>query len=203
MLVVGLTGPMGAGKTHVLQLLASRGAENLRADDASRELLRDGSCLLPLVMSLLGDGVFRPDGSLDRRATAALIFADEPARRELEGLLHPRMVAWLRTHLAQIANRIGPPRVAVLEAAVLTHMGARSLCDRVVRVWAPRDVCLKRICARDGITLPEAEARMSIHDALGLFDETADRVIDTSGSPADTHHSVASLWDWLSSQSAL
>jgi dephospho-CoA kinase len=186
MTVVGLTGPMGSGKSVVLQVLRELGAETLRADDASRELLATDECLLHEIQARLGSGVFRPDGTLDRRQTASLIFADPQARAQLEAIMHPPMVRWLARRLEELRQRRCPPKLVVLEAAILNHMGARGLVESVVRVWAPREECLRRLQERDGLPPEEAVARMSIHDRLGLFDESADYVLDTSGSLEQT-----------------
>jgi dephospho-CoA kinase len=195
--VVGLTGPMGAGKTLVLEQLRLRGAVCLRADDASRELLGSDRRLLALVRDTLGDSVFGPDGALDRRRTARVVFRDPVARAALEAIVHPPMVAWLREHLEALRGGTHPPTVAVVEAAILTHMGARDLVDTVVRVWAPPETCAVRIAERDGVGLAEARERVALHVSLGLFDEPADFVLDASGSLAETGSRVGELWDWL------
>lgn len=200
--VVGLTGPLGSGKSAVLQKLRELGAQTLRADDASRELLAKDERLLSEVREQLGAQLFREDGTLDRRATAALIFADADARRRLEKITHGPMVQWLREQLDALRRIPDPPTIAVLEAAILTHMGARSLVDCVVRVWAPREECLRRICARDGVSEAEAERRLALQDGMGLFDEPADHVLDTSGSLEDTGRLVEELWSVLLAEAA-
>lgn len=197
MVVIGITGPMGSGKSAVLGWLGELGAACLRADDASRELLGGDVRLLGSVREQLGDGVFRPDGSLDRAGTAALIFADEGARARLEGVLHGPMVCWLARRIETLRDGPCPPPLVAVEAAILTHMGGRGLVDAVVRVAASRAQCLARIQARDGITAQEAAARMALHQRLGLFDEPADYVIDTSGTLQQTRAQVLALWNQL------
>lgn len=195
--VVGLSGPMGAGKSHVLVRLAELGAAALRADDASRELLKVDSRLLSEIKQCLGAGIFQADGSLDRKATASLIFQNPEARLKLEGILHGPMVQWLKAQIDALQQAPQPPEMVVIEAAILTHMGARPLCDVITRVWAPREICLQRMSRRDNISSAEAENRMSIHDNLGLFDEPADYVIDTSGTVAQTDRNIEDFWRWL------
>lgn len=202
MLVVGLVGPTGAGKSAVLDMLRELGAAVLRADDASRELLAPGSRLLSEVRAHLGDAVFRADGSLDRSRTAALIFSDEQARRKLEALVHPPMVQWLRQRLEELRQRPDPPPVAVVEAAVLTHMGARHLVDRVIRVAAPPEVCLARVQERDHVSADVVAQRLAVQQQLGLFDEPADFVLDTTGTLAQTRERVRALWGKLQAEAA-
>ncbi len=202
MLVIGLTGPMGAGKSVVLGMLREHGAEVLRADDASRELLCCDQRLLSEIRNSLGEGLFRADGSLDRGQTAALIFADAQARRRLEAILHPPMVQWLRQQVARWRQAPAPPAVVVIEAAILRHMGAAGLVEGIVRVAAPRELCLARLQARDGISAAEAADRLAIQEAMGLFVEPADCVLDTTGSLDDTRRRVDRLWDELLARSA-
>lgn len=197
MYVVGLTGPAGAGKSVVLAMVRELGADSLRADAASRELLSSDSRLLFRIREHLGDGVFRDNGSLDRGRTAALIFANDAARAQLDTIMHPPMLDWLRERLTEFRRRECPPEIVVLEAAILTHMGARQLVDAVVRVHAPRDECLARLQARDHLTPEEAATRLAVHERLGLFSEPADYVLDTSGSLEQTRHRVTDLWDRL------
>ena len=197
MFVVGLTGPMGAGKSVVLEVLRESGAHCLRADDASRELLRTDARLLAQIRDDFGDGVFRADGSLDRRRMAERIFHDPAARQGLERILHGPMVEWLRSEIAEISGSLDAPAVVVIEAAILGHMGARGLVDATVRVHAPVETCLQRIRLRDKITPEQARERLALHEELGLFTEDADYVLDTSGTEEQTRDRARALWATL------
>lgn len=197
MYVIGVTGPMGAGKSVVLAALETLGARVMRADDASRELLAPGACLLTTIREALGEGVFRPDGTLDRSRAADLIFSDERARERLERVMHPEMTQWLARELDKLRGADDPPRIVAVEAAILTHMGARPLVDAVLRVHAPFEECLARLQARDGLSAARARARLAVHDRLGLFSEPADFVVSTSGSVHDTRRRVRELWPEL------
>lgn len=178
-------------------MLRELGAATLRADDASRELLSGESCLLSEIRKRLGSHLFRPDGTLDRAATAALIFADPEARRALERITHPPMVAWLRDQLENLRRTCPPPKIAVVEAAILTHMGARPLVDCVVRVDAPYEVRRRRIQERDGISADEADRRLRLQEEMGLSAEDADYVLDASGSLEETREQVRDLYQVL------
>jgi dephospho-CoA kinase len=178
-------------------MLRELGAETLRADDASRELLREDSRLLSEIRERLGSDLFRPDGSLDRARTAALIFSDPQARRTLEEITHPPMVQWLAQRLEALRRRRVPPAIAVVEAAILTHMGARPLVDCVVRVDAPYDVRCQRLQERDKISREEAERRLALQEGMGLSVEAADHVLDAGGSLEETREHVRALWGVL------
>ena len=197
MLVAGLVGPAGAGKSEVLRVLSELGAECLRADDASRELLASDMRLLTEIRGQLGAAVFGPDGRLDRKRAAELVFRDASARARLEHILHPPMVAWLRERLDDLRQLAAPPAVAVIETAILTHMGARPLVDCVVRVDAPRLVCQQRLQARDNVSPQGVGALLDTHEGLGLFDEPADYVVNGAGSLEQTHEEARALWKWL------
>jgi dephospho-CoA kinase len=188
---------MGAGKSVVLEMFRELGADTLRADDASRELLAHDARLIAKVVEGLGAEVRREDGSLDRTRAAAIIFSDDKARRRLEAIMHRPMVRWLRERLDRVRARENPPTIVVLEAAVLTHMGARPLVDAVVRVYAPRETCIARLQQRDGLAAEDATARLRVHERLGLFTEPADHLLDASGTIEDTRRRTRGLWDTL------
>lgn len=197
-LVLGVIGPIAAGKTTVVEALARLGAATLQADDASRALLQPGRPELEAVIDVFGTAFLNPDGTLNRRALGERIFADPSAREKLERLLHPGMLEWLRNRLARIGNMQAPPIVVALEAAVLDRMGARPLCDRVLLVTAPRSARKQRLIAK-GLSPSEADARLASQDAMSL-EGPADFVLDTSGPEVQTRAKVASLWRRLTTQ---
>lgn len=111
--------------------------------------------------------------------------------------MHPAMVEWLARELDRLRRAADPPAIVAVEAAILTHMGARPLVDAVLRVHAAFEQCLARLQARDGLTAEQARARLTLHERLGLFSEPADFVLDTSGTPEDTRRRVRDLWPEL------
>jgi dephospho-CoA kinase len=189
---LGIVGSLGAGKTAVLQMLAELGAAAISADDVSRGLLQPGSPLLAQVIAAFGQDFLRPDGSLNRRALAELIFRDPSARQRLEAITHPPMVAEIKRRIER-AEQAGAPVVAV-EAANLYQMGAAPLVDYILRVQAGREERLRRLMQRDGLEPAQAEARLRLHEQLGLDEAAADFVLDTTGSLADTRSRVEALW---------
>ena len=136
MLVVGLIGPIAAGKSVVLDELERLGALGVRADDVSRELLAPGSELLERVIAQFGEQYRGDDGGLDRRALGKLVFADPAARERLEGVIHPAMVARMTELIEKDRARGGGPEVMVIEAANLPQMGGVGLADVIVQVTA-------------------------------------------------------------------
>lgn len=195
--MIGLIGPVAAGKSLVLAEMARLGAVTIRADDVSRELLAPGEPLLDAVFAEFGTDYRRPDGSLDRRALGQLIFSDEEARARLEGILHPAMVARMAEMIAEERARPCPPPAVVIEAANLVPMGGLELVDRTVMVTADRETRVQRLMARDGSTRADAEALVRLHEALGLEAYGADYVVSNDGNERATRAAAQRLWRTL------
>ncbi|MHB8994177.1 MAG: dephospho-CoA kinase [Armatimonadota bacterium] len=195
MLVIGLVGATGAGKTKVLRLFQELGACTVAADELSREVLAPGAPALSAVREAFGDTYFDADGALIRKALGNLIFRDEAARRRLDAIVHPLMTQLLRLKLQQW--RCEAVAVAVVESAVLGEMGARSLVDVVVRVDAPRELRAARLQARDNLAPAEVRARLEAHERLALDAPAADHVLINDGSEDSLRRRVEQLWRTL------
>ncbi|MBU0607786.1 MAG: dephospho-CoA kinase, partial [Armatimonadetes bacterium] len=192
MLVIGLVGAIGAGKSEVMRLLEDLGARTVAADELSREVLAPGQPALVEVRAAFGDEYFDATGALRRRRLGELVFQDEAARQRLDAIVHPHMTAALERRLAEWRAE-GVP-VAVVESAVLEEMGARPLVDRVVRVTAPFAVRLARLMARDGSSEAEAQRRLEAHRRLGLEAPPAEYEIENAGDRAQLRTRVEHLW---------
>ena len=194
MIVIGIIGPIAAGKGLAARQLARLGAAVICADDISREVVAPGCATLASVIREFGEEYRRPDGCLDRARMARLVFRDPSARRRLERIVHPPMVAAIRSRLAALREGPEPPVAAVIEAANLFEMGARDLVEVVVRVSAPAQLRLVRLMARDDLTESEARDRLRTHDELALNEHAADVVINNNGSPTELREQVQRLW---------
>lgn len=194
---VGLIGPIGAGKSVVADELAACGAAVIRADDISREVLAPGSATLAAVAAVFGDEVLDEGGALKRRELGHLVFADPKARRRLEEIVHPAMVARIEAQLAELRAKRPVPALAVVEAANLVEMGGAHLVDELVMVTAPREERLRRIVERDGLSREEAQDRLRAHEELGIEGHRADHVIVATGEAADTRVQAQQLWGRL------
>ncbi|MGE5532131.1 MAG: dephospho-CoA kinase [Bacteroidota bacterium] len=199
MLVIGLVGATGAGKTQVLRIFESLGARAVAADELSREVLAPGAPSLSTVREAFGDAYFDAEGSLIRKALGNLIFTDETARRRLDAIVHPLMTDLLRQKLEQW--RHANVAVAVVESAVLEEMGALSLVDVLVRVDAPRELRAARLQARDHLTAAEAEARLQAHERLALDAPATDYAIINDNNDESLRRRVEQLWRTLVSES--
>ena len=197
MLRVGLTGGIGAGKSEVSKRLSALGAVLIDADVLAREVVAPGTDGLADVIAEFGTGVLAADGSLDRPKLGARVFGDDPARKRLEAIIHPRV----RARAAEIEAEAGPDAVVVHDIPLLVETGQADRFDAVVVVDVPPDVQLARLTGVRGMTADEAEARIrsqaSREDRLAV----ADHVVDNTGDLADLDDRVAELWDRLRARS--
>jgi len=189
---IGITGPIGCGKSTVTGWLAERGAAVIDADDVAREVTAAGTEAASAIAATFGGELLRPDGSLDRSALGRIVFADPAALARLEAIVHPavRPVILQRMEAAAAA---GAPAV-VVEAIKLVEGGLAELCDEVWLVTCDADEQLARLLAR-GAT--EADALSRIGAQVGLAERlapAATRVIDTSGSPEAASARVEDAW---------
>jgi len=195
-IVIGLTGPIGCGKSTVAGWLAELGARVIDADRVAREVTPPGSPELDAIVDAFGDGVVRPDGTLDRAALGRIVFADVAALRRLEEIVHPAVRPRI---LAEIdAARLDGADAVVVEAIKLVEGGLASLCDEVWLVGCSPEVQLLRVRARAAALDQDpsaAEARIAAQ--TGMVDRlrrAASRVIDTSDSLESSRARVAAAW---------
>ena len=154
---VGLTGGLGAGKSEALDALRELGAATLSTDTIVHEMLA-GPDLRELVSARLGPGVVR-DGSLDRSAIAERVFADEEARRWLEGVLWPQVGERVGAWRVEVESAKPTPRAAVVEVPLLFESGMDAMFDRTVAVVADEAVRVERAGRRGHAALAERTGR--------------------------------------------
>jgi dephospho-CoA kinase len=188
---VGLTGGIGCGKSHVLRRLAARGFATFDLDVAAREVTAAGSAALAEIAGVFGPRVLGPDGSLDRQALAAIVFADAAARARLNAIVHPRVRAAEALWAAGFAGRGGA--VLVTDAALLVEAGAHLRFDRLVVVHCEPGLQLARLRARDGLDEAGARARVAAQMPLAEKRAFAHFEVDTSGSIDETDRAADAL----------
>jgi dephospho-CoA kinase len=179
----GLTGGIASGKSTVAARFRARGVPAIDADALAREVVAPGSEGLRAVVDAFGSGVLGPDGALDRKAVAGIVFSDAAARRQLEAITHPRITRLGMERASELAAR-GEPLVCY-EAALIVENGAADAFRPLVVVACPESVQVARIRARDGASADEALARIRAQKPLAEKVAVADFVIDTSGTLED------------------
>jgi dephospho-CoA kinase len=194
---IGLTGPIGCGKSTVAGWLGELGAAVIDADAVARSVTEPGGPGFDAVVEAFGAGVRQPDGSLDRAALAAIVFADPDRLRDLERIVHP-LVRPRILEAIEVAERDGVAVVAI-EAIKLVEGGLAELCDEVWLVTCEPGVQLERIKAR-GLEPADAERRIEAQaDLSGRLRPHATRILDTSGEAAAVRAQVTMMFEALRS----
>ncbi|HSV74309.1 MAG TPA: dephospho-CoA kinase [Chthonomonadales bacterium] len=193
---IGLTGGVATGKSAVADVWASLGARVLSADEAAREVTAPRSPELRGIAALFGEGVLREDGSLNRAVLAERVFGDPVARRELEQITHPRILALLRERMER-ALAEDPVAVVVVEAPLLYEAGMAGWFDTVVVVAAGRETQVARLWARDALERTRAEQRVDAQMPLGEKVARADHVVWNDGSREALERAANDLWELL------
>jgi dephospho-CoA kinase len=192
-LLVGLTGGIGSGKSTVAAMLAERGAEIVDADLIARQVVMPGTPAWHKLRDHFGPGVLRPDGSIDRQALADVVFGDKAKLTLLNEITHPEILERIAERLEQSSGR---EVVVVLDAALLVETGLADGVDVLVVVDAPREARLARLAAK-GLAAADAEARIAAQAPAEEWLARADHVVDNVGSIEDLGARVDRLWEEL------
>lgn len=181
MVKLGLTGPTGAGKSTVAHLLEQNGIPLVDADAIARTVTEKGSPVLSALADAFGNDILFPDGSLDRRALAAVAFSSKENTEKLNAVTHPAILARIRRALADAAGD-----AVILDAPLLFETGLDALCDHTAAIVADEAVRLARITARDGISEEAAKKRMAAQPDTAFYAARADILLYNNGdrSPA-------------------
>ena len=175
--VIGLTGGIGCGKTEAAQYLASLGAAHLDADGVSRALTAEGGEALEEIRRVFGDGVFCEDGALDRTALGKLVFSSGPARRALEGIIHPLVQRRMLQGMDDAARN--GAKIVLMDVPLLFETGMDALCDETWALYVDREKQIARIVARDGLSPEDAVARIESQMPMEQRNRKATHAIDT------------------------
>jgi dephospho-CoA kinase len=179
--VIGLIGPIGAGKSTVARCFERRGGRVIDADALGHAALEQ-PVIVERIVTRWGDAVRKPDGSLDRRAIAGLVFANPDERSALEGMVFPFIAEKCRD---RIAGGLADPavRFLLLDAAVMLEAGWHDAVDRIVYVDAPREARVARVAARGGWTAAELAAREAAQWPADRKLRYADAVVRNDAGP--------------------
>jgi len=194
MILIGLTGGIGSGKSTVAALLRERGAVVIDGDRVARELQQPGSAALKEIGERF-DGVIHADGSLDRARLATIVFADAAELADLNRIMLPKIHA-------EIERRIDEHRasgdVVVLDLPLLAE-NPRSDLDGTVVVDVPEDIAVQRLVSARGMSERDARARIARQASREERRKIANRIIDNSGSTEDLRKAVDEVWSWMRS----
>jgi dephospho-CoA kinase len=193
-LLVGLTGGIGAGKSTVANLLAERGAVIVDADEVARAVVEPEKPALAKLVDRFGPEILDGDGRLDRAAVAEVAFADDESRRDLEAITHPAINEEFSRRVAEAPS----DAIVVLDVPLLVEspQARKRPYQTVIVVEAPREVRLARLEAR-GVDRADAEARMAAQAADEERRKLATYVVDNAGDRADLERQIDEVWSDL------
>lgn len=192
MKVIGLTGGIASGKSTASAYLRELGATIVDADAISRASTRRGGAAFEAVCAAFGD-ILGADGEIDRRKLGGIVFADEDARRKLNSIVHPAVMAESR---AQIENaRASGVKVCILDVPLLFETGMERLCDETWLIYVPREEQIRRMAERDGLDAAAAAARIDSQMPLEEKLKRADVAIDSSDTIEQTREKLRRLWE--------
>ncbi|MCY4562083.1 MAG: dephospho-CoA kinase [Flavobacteriaceae bacterium] len=155
MLIVGVTGGIGAGKTTLMKMFEDKGVPCFYSDQVAKDLL--DTALKEQIISELGNSIGNQDGTINKKKMGQLVFSNSDALKKLNSLIHPKVGFAFKEFKKQFHNSL----MVVKEAAILIETGSYQECDMVVLMTAPREIRKKRIAIRDSISSSMVEKRMN------------------------------------------
>ncbi len=177
MILAGLTGGIGSGKSVVSKLFAEQGAHIIDADEIAHQVIAPETPAHKLILERFGDEVLAPDGTIDRVRLGETVFADEEKRLELNAIVHPFVFAEEERRRKEIEKR-EPDAVVIFDAALLIETGAYQLMDRVILVYADTKTQISRVMARNGLSKSEAKKRIACQMPFREKKKHADYLLD-------------------------
>ncbi len=193
MIVIGLTGGIGSGKSEVSRILNELGAELIDADRVGHEAYLPNTETWQAVVQAFGDEILQPDQEIDRRKLGGIVFSDPDAMAKLNGIMHPRMREMIRERLEALRGQ--GVEVAVLEAAILIEADWASLVDEVWVTDSTEEVVVERVGRRNN--LPEDEIRRRIKSQMTREERAghATVVIHNDEGIEQLKQRIKELWD--------
>lgn len=193
MLVVGLTGNIGSGKSSVAHFLKDMGARVIDTDQVARDVVAPGTPGLNQIIKHFGTGVLNADGTLDRPKMAQIVFNDPEALKRLNSIVHPAIRAEILKAIADYkTNRDAP--LLVIEAPLLIETGMNKIVDQVWLVTVDAKTQIQRVMKRDTATAEQVTRRLAAQMPQEDKLPYAHRVIDNSGTPSETLQQLRQIW---------
>jgi len=191
MLVVALTGGIGAGKSLVAQYFSELGARVVDADQLSRIAIERGSEGFDEVITRFGESVLR-NGDIDRKALGEIVFKDKSAKADLEAIIHPRV----RELFFEVVNDLAADEILIYEIPLLVETGAASNFDQIITVEADIEIRKSRLLKR-GMFISEIESRLAAQASPAEREAVATHIIENSGDEDQLLRKVENLWEEL------
>jgi dephospho-CoA kinase len=204
MLHVGLTGNIASGKSQAALVFAELGAHIIDADRIVHGLLSGHTATAKSIAESFGETVLNPDGSIDRKKLAAIVFSDPAKRLLLNSIVHPEVRREVFRRIAELEAECPGGGIVIVDAALMVESGGYRYYDRLVVVVCDPALQLARIVSRDGLSIEDAKARMAAQMPVQEKVKVADYTIDTSGTFVETRAQIEAIYqDLLSVQRKL
>ncbi|MEY2423054.1 MAG: dephospho-CoA kinase [Acidimicrobiaceae bacterium] len=195
MLLLGLTGGIGSGKSTVSALLAEKGAVIIDADAITRSLQQPGQPVFDEMVARFGPGIVASDGNLDRAGLATIVFADEQSRKDLEHIVHPAVGAEM---LKMMQDEADTDHVVVYDVPLLVEAARRAMSFAgVIVVDIDPEIAVQRVVEQRGMAEHDVRARIANQASRAERIAVADKVIDNSGTRDDLQRQVDEVWAWI------
>ena len=194
MLVIGLTGGIGSGKSTVSALLAAKGAVVVDADAIVRDVQQPGTPVFEKMVERFGPGIVAGDGTLDRAAVADLVFNDADALADLNAIVHPAVGAEIARRMQELAET---DEVVILDVPLLVESKNAYPVAGLLVVDVDPELALRRLVAHRAMREADVRARMARQASRDERLARADRVIDNSGTADDLADEVDAAWEWI------
>ena len=193
MLRVALTGGIATGKSHVRARFAARGVPTVDADRLAREVVEPGRPAWTALRTRFDPALFTPDGALDRRRVAALVFDDAAARADLEAIVHPHVRAAIDDWFERVATSAAAP-FGIADIPLLFETDRAAEFDRVIVTACDAATQLARLAQRDRLSPDEGRKRLAAQLPTAVKAARADFVVRTGGSFDDTDRQVEAIY---------
>ncbi len=196
MLKVGLTGGIASGKSTVGLMFAELGCHLIDSDKITHRLFEPGEAVHSAVVQAFGPRVLAPDGRIDRKVLAELVFNDPRARSTLNSLVHPAVIHRQQEWLKEVETK-DPQGIAIVDAALMIEVGTYKNYEKVIVVTCTPEIQKARLRERSGLSEEEIEARIRSQMSMEEKVKYADYVIDNSGERSETRRQVQEVYRQL------
>ncbi len=193
MIVIGLTGGIGTGKSEVARIFQELGAVLINADQIGHQAYTPHSEIWQEVVKAFGEEILQPNGEIDRKKLGSIVFADPDQLTRLNRIMHPRMARIVAQQVQELREQGAD--VVVVEAALLFVAGWDSLVGEVWSTESPENLVIKRLQSRSGLSQEEARKRIDSQMSAEERKSRSQVVVDNSGDLAELERVVRSIWD--------
>ena len=193
MIVIGLTGGIGTGKSEVARIFQGLGAVLINADQIGHQAYTPHSEIWQEVVKAFGEGILQPGGEIDRKKLGSIVFADPDQLTKLNQIMHPRMARIVAQQVRELREQGAD--VVVVEAALLFEAGWDSLVGEVWSTESPEDLVIKRLQSRSGLSQEAAKKRIDSQMSAEERKSRSQVVVDNSGDLDELERVVRSIWN--------